>query len=94
VESAIARGDWQAAYDLSMSHTAPSTHALAALMLVVDVLNSTGQQDAVLNLLSRALDLYEGTPAVYWALAQVLAHQGRIEDAETALTLLRDALQN
>jgi predicted Zn-dependent protease len=89
VESAIARDDWQTAYDLCISNTQPSSRALASLMLVVDALNAAEQYDAVLELLSRAVDLYEGTTAVYWALVQVLVKQGRLEDAEAALLLLR-----
>ena len=89
VEAAIARDDWQTAYDLCMSQTQPSSAALASLMLVVDALNSAEQYDAVLDLLGRAVDLYEGTPAVYWALVQVLVKLGRLDDAEVALTLLR-----
>jgi predicted Zn-dependent protease len=89
VESAIARDDWQTAYDLCLSNTQPSSAALARMMLVVDALNSAEQYDAVLGLLSRAVDQYEGTPAVYWALVQVLVKQGRLDDAEVALELLR-----
>jgi tetratricopeptide (TPR) repeat protein len=93
VAAAIARDDWQAAYDLSMSTTQGSASALASLLLVADGLNASGQPDAAINLLSQALDLYEQTPAIYWALIQVMVQQGRIDDAESALILLRDALQ-
>ncbi len=94
VESAIARGDWQSAYDISMGHNEASTRALAGLMLVVDALHTAGQNEAVLNLLGRALDLYEGTPAVYWALIQVLTEQGRSDDGQAALELLQAAVKN
>jgi hypothetical protein len=56
IESAIAVGDWQAAYDLALTNAEPSAHALAGLLLVVDALDGAGQVDPVLNLLNRALD--------------------------------------
>jgi tetratricopeptide (TPR) repeat protein len=91
VEAAMARGEWQTAYDRAIASDA-SASSLASLLLLADSLHAAGQADAALNLLSRALDLYDSTPAIYWALIQVFAQQGRIDDAEEALTLLRDAL--
>lgn len=94
IEAAIAHGNWQTAYDLAIRNEQPSAHALAGLMLLVDALSIANEADAVVNLLNRALDLYEGTPAVYWALIKVLTAMGRVDAAEAALELLRGSLAN
>jgi hypothetical protein len=90
IERALAAGNWQTAYDAAMTLPLGGNAALARVLLVADGLRAAGAPDASLDILGRTLDPYAQTPEVYSALGQVLATLGRSDDAEAALTLMRE----
>jgi hypothetical protein len=92
IDRAIATEDWQAAYDGSMS-VKLGAGALKRLLKVADELHVRGASDAALDLLDRGIDIYAGTPQLYYQLVQVLVALDREEDAQLALELLRGSTQ-
>jgi glycosyltransferase involved in cell wall biosynthesis len=85
VEAAVAREDWQAAYDAAMALQPRGAATYAKLVLVAAHLRAGGAADAALQLLERALDTVTNHPQVYWELVRTLTDLGRFEDAQMAV---------
>jgi hypothetical protein len=90
IDRAVSSEDWQAAYDGAMS-VKLGAGALKRLLKVADELHQRGASDAALDLLDRGIDIYAGTPQLYYQLVQVLVALDREEDAELALELLKNS---
>ena len=90
IERAIARGNWQLAFDSAMQLPLGDSAALARLLLVADGLHVGGAAQQALTLLERAVEPYFGTPALYQMLIEVLGTLGRTDDAAIAQTLANE----
>ncbi len=90
IDQAIVSEDWQAAYDAAMS-VKLGQGALKRLLRVADELHQRGASDAALDLLDRGIDIYKGTPQLYFQLVHVLVALDREEDAQLALELLENS---
>jgi hypothetical protein len=89
IEWAMARGNWQTAYDAAMAQPMDGWVALAKTLFVADILHQGGADEASVDVLGRAFDTYHSSPELYFPLAEALSSLGRSEDAEAARTLLR-----
>jgi tetratricopeptide (TPR) repeat protein len=90
---AIARDDWQLAYESVMSMDVNSAAAIAHIVRVAASLREQGAPDAALDLLSRGLD--SGSAAgerFYLLLVQTLKDLGRWDEALEVLELLKDGV--
>src|SRR5207302_6961736 len=61
VEQAVARQDWQVAYDRAMQLPLGDTSTLAQLLLVSENLQELGAADAALDLIDRTMNVYAPT---------------------------------
>lgn len=89
LESALSRGDWQAAYNAAMRTPVGSPLAAASAVYLAEQLHGAGASDAALDVLQPVLDAQPDWPKVYWMLMQVLAAVGRYDDALAAADVLR-----
>jgi tetratricopeptide (TPR) repeat protein len=92
-EQAIARQDWQLAYESVMALDVNSTGGIARLVRVAASLREQGAPDAALDLLSHGLD---GGSAVgdpfYVLLMQTLKDVGRFDEALDVVELLKTGM--
>lgn len=89
IDKALAKEDFQAAYDTAMQIRLGSEGALKRLLAVADELHNRGASDAALDILNRGFDTYAGVPQLYFQLVHVLVALDREEDAQLALELLQ-----
>ena len=87
VERALVADDWQTAYNAAMVTPMGGQAILTRMLTVAAGLAESGDPEAALDVLTRALDGYPGDAAVYEALVPVLTILGRDEDAAIATDL-------
>jgi tetratricopeptide (TPR) repeat protein len=89
IDSAVAVGDWQAAYDYAMQLTLDDLGGLARMLHLAACLREQGAADAALDVLDRALDAFPRNEPVYWLLVSVLMDLEQYDDALTAIEVLQ-----
>jgi tetratricopeptide (TPR) repeat protein len=91
-EQAIARRDWQLAYESVMALDVKSAGAIARIVYVAARLREQGAPDAALDLLSAGLDSGSGGERFYLLLMQTLKDLGRFDEAIEVLDLLQNGV--
>jgi tetratricopeptide (TPR) repeat protein len=89
LDRALAREDWQTAYDVAVRLPLGKLGALARVLHLARCLCERGAADAALDLLDRALDVYPRSRPVLWLVMSVLIDLERYEDAQTAVEVLQ-----
>jgi tetratricopeptide (TPR) repeat protein len=89
LERALAAEDWQAAYDTLMALPLGTPAALARVLFLAGRLREQRAPEAALDVLERAIDVYEPSGQLYWPLLQTLKDLDRFEDAQAAIDVLR-----
>jgi tetratricopeptide (TPR) repeat protein len=89
LDSAVAFGDWQAAYEAAMVLPLGDNASLVREVHVSNELRQRRAPDAALDLLGRALDAYPPSAALYWPLIQTLSDLQRFDDAIAATEILK-----
>ena len=89
IEVAVAREDWQTAYDVAQRLDIERPDNLGRLLHVATGLKQAGAPDAALDILDLLLDAADLPPAAYWLLLSTLIEVGRFEDADATVELMR-----
>ena len=92
VEHAIARDDWQLAYEAALALDLESSGAVARIVRVAGSLREQGAAEAALDLLSRGLDNGSANERIYLLLVQTLKDVGRFDEALEVLELLKSGV--
>lgn len=89
IEFAVAREDWQTAYDVAQRLDIASPGNVSRLLRVATGLKQAGAPDAALDILDLLLDAADLPQAAYWLLLSTLIEVGRFADADATVELMR-----
>jgi glycosyltransferase involved in cell wall biosynthesis len=89
IEAAVARQDWQSAYEAALSMDVESPRGIGQILYVAHGLKQAGALDAALDVLDRVVENPDLPKTGYWLLVSTLTAVGRYEDADAALNLMQ-----